>query len=138
MKCAYLYLAGALAFGGGGLAAKANIVGYVNVGLTNNYNFVVNQLDVDGTNAVTKVLGTNMVDGTSVCLWDVTNQVFTAPSTFGGFAKAWNPANYFLTPGKGFVVWSPSTQAVTMVGNVLQGMLTNFVAGNNKFSLLRS
>jgi hypothetical protein len=117
------------------------IVGYVNLPLTNGYNFVADQLDFDGTgthNTLNSMMGANYVSGTKVYVWDVTNQVFLPPSTSPVGTNDWNP-NYNVPTGKGFVIWSNTNSTlVTFVGQVLQGTLINPVAGANKFSLLGS
>jgi len=129
-------LAMSLAVVGLAQPAHANIVGFANVTLTNAYNFIANPFDTS-PNSITNVLGTNAPDGSMVFLWDVTNQVFTLPSTYHALTKSWD-RNYFLSPGRGFVMLSTANKTLTFVGNVLQGNLTNFVAGTNKFSLLAS
>jgi hypothetical protein len=108
------------------------IVGYVNVTMSAGYNLIVNPLD-NAINTLNPVM-TNVPDGCLTFLWNTTNQSFTAPSIFQlGFG--WD-LNYDISPGKGFMVWSPVAWTNTFVGTVLQGTLTNFVAGTNKLSLL--
>jgi hypothetical protein len=116
------------------------VVGYINLTCTNGYNYVANQLDLDGTglsNTIMTVIGTQAPHGTRVYLWDATNQVFTAPATFSTNCNCWD-RNYNLPFGKGFVIWANAQWTFTMVGTVLQGRLVNFVPGTNKLSLLCS
>jgi hypothetical protein len=137
----------ALALAGAWLIAsdsigRANVVGYANVPLTNGYSFVANPFNQEqGTNFTVNNSLTNVIpnppDGTKVYLWDVTNQVFTSPSIFSSAIPGWD-INMDLSPGKGFVVYSPVNWTNSFVGAVPQGRLTNFVAGTNKLSLLGS
>jgi hypothetical protein len=109
------------------------------VNLTNGYNFIADQLDLDGTgtnNTLTTMVGVmDVPSGTEVYVWDVTNQVFLPPSTLANGATYWNP-DYNVPIGKGFVMWANTSWIVTFVGQVRQGNLINFVAGSNKLSLL--
>ena len=115
--------------------AYAAVVGYVNVILTNGYNFVANPFD-SGTNDLGTAVPT-APDGTRAYVWDVTNQVFLPPSTYSNALGGWN-RDYSVPTGKGFVILANAPFTNTCVGNVLQGHMTNFVAGSNKFSLLAS
>jgi hypothetical protein len=111
----------------------AAIVGYVNLPMPVGYTFVANPLDADGTNSIATVL--LPPDGTKVFLWDVTNQVFTVPSVYSAAQNRWS-TNYLLPVGRGFVVQSTTNWTNTFIGTVLQGYLTNAIAGTNRFSLL--
>lgn len=123
---------------------SGNIVGYVNVAIPRGLALLCNPLDVDGTNNINRVMTNSTVpSGTQAYLWNVTNQSFSLPASFDTGTGGWlNPdfatlaTNYLLPPGRGFVVSSPSSWLMTFVGIVKQGSLTNFIAGNNKFSLL--
>ena len=108
------------------------IGGYVNANLTNGFNFLANPLDT-GNNTISNVI-TWAPDGAKVYLWDTTNQSFTAPSVYSGSTSNWS-INYFLPVGVGFVMQVSTNYTLTFVGVVLEGSLTNFVAGPNKFSL---
>ena len=49
-----------------------NVVGYINLSLTNGYNMVANQLDLDGTmtnNTLTTVFSTNLPKLSAVYAW---------------------------------------------------------------------
>jgi hypothetical protein len=109
-----------------------NVVGYINVTLTNGFNLIANQLDLDGTanftnNTVTSVLGTNLPANSKAYAYDTAGG-YTI-STFNG--TAWGPPGTLagvakgLTPGRG--VWvsvngTPGfTTTITEVGNVIQG-----------------
>src|SRR5207245_6314925 len=77
-------------------------------------------------------------DGTKVYVWDVTNQVFWPPATFSLSSGNWD-TNFYLPPGRGFVVNSPSAWTNTFVGIVCTCYTNHtFVAGANKFSFLGS
>jgi hypothetical protein len=132
-----LLLGLALAGFSGPAQASLNIVGYANVTVTNGYNFLANPFDVDGTNSITNVIPI-APDGSMVFLWDTTNQVFTGP-TFYSVGYGWSD-NYLLPPGRGFVLWANTSTNYTntFTGNVEQGLLTNFIAGTNKFTLTAS
>ena len=106
------------------------IVGYVNVPLTNGYTFVANPLDAP-PNALTNLVSGPV--GMKAYFWDVTNQVFLPPATRR--VSGWD-RNYDMPLGRGVVLFVPARYTNTFVGNVLQGALTNAVAGSNKFSLL--
>src|SRR5262245_50981047 len=87
---------------------QANVVGYVNVPLTNGYNFLENPLNVtSGTNGTVNNSITNVLrvvpDGTEVFLWDTTNQAFTPPSIYSAASSNWS-INYLLPVGRGFVL----------------------------------
>jgi hypothetical protein len=118
-----------------------NVVGYYNVLLSPGYNFLANQLDATD-NGLTIDNGLNNVlpyspDGAKVYLWDVRNQRYTPPSTFTAATTNWD-INYSIPPGTGFVMLVTGIWTNTIVGQVLQGSLTNFVAGSNRFSLVSS
>jgi hypothetical protein len=122
--------------------ASANVIGYYNVPLTRGYHFVANQFNTTN-NSITGVIPSPLPT-TSAYLWNVTNQEFQLVGVFDEDASAWlepvhgEPCEVQLPPGLGFVLWSPGDYTVTFVGEVLQGGLTNFVAGTNKLSLLGS
>jgi hypothetical protein len=107
-----------------------NIVGYVNVTLTNGFNLVANQLDLDGTgtnNTVYTTVGTNLPTSSKIYAYDPTlpgyryitlnaNYTWTA-GTSGGFVKN------NLQPGGSVFVYVPGTGVttnITFVGTVLQ------------------
>ncbi|HRT58770.1 MAG TPA: hypothetical protein P5038_19250 [Candidatus Paceibacterota bacterium] len=112
-----------------------DVVGYYNVSITNGYQFIVNQLD--GAPNTLNHLIPSAPHGTRVWLWNVTNQVFDPPATFDASNSTWD-VNLELAVGRGAVVYSPTEGCFTFSGEVLQGWLTNFVAGSNRFSLLGS
>jgi len=133
----------------GPMAAKSqvfsgNITGYIYIPLPKGVALLSNPFDVDGTNNINTVMTNSAIPtGTKVYLWNVTNQAFSLPATFDNSSLTWyNPdlatraTNYLLTPGRGFAISSPSSWLAFFGGVVVQGTLTNFVAGTNKFSLL--
>ena len=106
-----------------------NIVGYVNVSITNGYNLIANQLDYDGTgtnNNVGTFFGTNLVAGTTVLAWNTGTAGFDTASWINskGVLK-WtgntNAINSSLAVGRGVFVQSPSPIVLTEVGSVVQG-----------------
>ena len=126
------------------LPQKASaVVGYVNVPLTNGYNFVANPLDVLPNNHITNVIPSAPVNA-RIYLWNVATQVFQQVGVFDEATQSWvepkyaGPCNALLPPGLGFVLWSPISHTNTFVGEVGSGGFTNFVAGNHKLSLLGS
>jgi hypothetical protein len=149
MKTKYSFLATGLALAGilTPLQSARAFIGYVNVTITNGYNFLANPLDVPPDNLITNVLPSAPL-GSIAFLWDVPNQMFVAVGVFDewneGEPGVWFTPDYSdycrtpLPPGLGFVLYSPTALTNTFVGEVLQGWQTNFVAGNNRLSLLGS
>jgi hypothetical protein len=79
--------------------------------------------------------------GSELYLWDATNQSYRPPSVYQNIGGTTNwSINYDVSPGKGFVIWIPSTasypQTLEFIGQVLQGTNSVFVPGSNKFSLI--
>jgi hypothetical protein len=123
-----------------------NVVGYINLSLTNGYNMIGNQLDFDGTgtnNTVQSFFGTNLVAPSQVLVWNPGTASFP-------FAASWvnskgtlkwtgntNAVNAALQLGGGIFVQSPSATTITIVGTVLQG--TNIIALTpNAYNLVSS
>lgn len=121
-----------------GEPTRANIVGYINLITPAGYSYTVNQLNCWNGLVLNNSL-TNIVpfpaEGSRVYLYDVTNQVFLAPARFEG--GQWD-RNADLPPGRGFVFYSPLLWTNTFVGEVMEGWLTNYIAGNNQYSLVGS
>jgi len=130
IKLALLLTAG-VCFTASFAGASLNIVGYVNVFCTNGYTFMANPLD-NSPNVLTNVVPFPP-NGSKAYFWDVTNQVFLPTASRG--PAGWN-RNYDSPVGRGFIFYTPVLYTNTFVGNVLQGSLTNAVAGSNRFSLL--
>jgi hypothetical protein len=111
-----------------------NIVGYVNVSLTNGFNLVANPLDYDGTgtnNTLYTCVGTNWPNLTKVLAYNGSTYF---SSTFNSSSKVWSgTANttFAMQPGKGFFILIPASatlpQTATFVGTVLTGSLSNNV-----------
>jgi hypothetical protein len=132
MRTKALFCAAALA--ATSLAASAqtyslNVVGYVNIALTNGYNMIANQLDLDGTltnNTIWTIFGTNMPVGTSISGWDPAaatfrTTTFLANGKWSGTSVITNLVNSQLMPGKGVFVHMTNIQTLTLVGQVIQG-----------------
>jgi hypothetical protein len=121
-----------------------NVVGYVNIPLTNGYNCVVMPVDFDGTgtnNIVTSVIGTNLPNGTSILTWNSTAATFNSANTFGPTAKIpaphWTTPTAIYNPGQGMFINCPSNSAtLTIAGTVLQGGLTNGYITQAGYSLI--
>jgi hypothetical protein len=114
-----------------------NVVGYVNLNLTNGFNFIANQLDSDGTgtnNTLFTCFGTNnLPNATKVWVfvdggWQ---SVLYIASTGSWLGNSTNAVNAALNPGGGVMVQIttpyPTNATVTFAGNVLQAAITNAV-----------
>ena len=135
----------AAAFSAAGIASSMaqanvyslNVVGYNNLTLTNGFNLVANQLDLDGTgvnNTIYTTLGTNVPNATRAYAFSGGGFVFT---TFNAGTLTWigsglAAVNTALQPGGGVFVSIPAAasypQTVTLVGNVMQGALNTPIA----------
>jgi hypothetical protein len=114
--------------------ARAAVVGYINQPFAAGFTFVANQL-IDGSNTLNEVFSSAVPNGSQAFLWNATNQSFTVPSTYSTASSNWDK-NYDVSPGKGFVVLSPSRWTNTFVGTVPDGTNVIFIAGTNKFTLV--
>src|SRR5437660_443392 len=110
------------------------------------YNFVANPLNLDNTNALANILNSctncsdGVPDGTRVYIWDVNKQNFSPPATFSMATGTWD-TNFYLPPGKGFLVYATAAWTNEFVGNVdpCPGETNyNRIAGANRFSLVGS
>jgi len=105
-----------------------NIVGYINVPLVAGYNFVANQLDLDGTgtnNSVYTAVGTNVPVGTAISYWKPATGVYGSTSWTGTKWSANNLAiSNAMNPGTGFFVQVAAPTNITFVGNVITGTNT--------------
>jgi len=130
-------LVGAAALAAGALTSMAqsnvyslNVVGYVNLPLTQGFNLVANQLDADGTgtnNTIQGVFGSLLPPGSTVYTWNGAGyNVASYTKNKAGTATNWS-GNYPLNPGQGSWVSIPTgtigtnVLTVTTVGQVLQG-----------------
>jgi hypothetical protein len=136
-------LLGAAALAAGALTTMAqsnvyslNVVGYINLTLTEGVNLIANQLDADGygtNNTVPGVFGSVLPPGSSVYTWNgASYNIQTWNRNKPGTATNWNTPSYSLNPGQGAWVVIPSgtlgttkSLTVTTVGTVLQGALVN-------------
>lgn len=109
-----------------------NVVGYINLNLTNGMNLVANQLDVDGTgynNTVQGVFSNTLPVGAQVYKFiGVTWNTYTWNTNRTGTQTNWS-GNASMNPGEGVFVRIPAaapvSNNVTLVGQVLQGTLNN-------------
>jgi hypothetical protein len=106
-----------------------NIVGYINVQLTNSsgYTMICNQLDSDGTgtnNSIYNVVGTNVPVNTTVLAWSGSGFL---QSKWTGVKWTINNQTFTncMNPGSGFFVNCPAQTNITVVGSVIQG--TNYL-----------
>jgi autotransporter-associated beta strand protein len=120
--------------GASGIVTSLNVLGYINLYLTNGNNYVANQLDFDGTgtnNSIATVLSTNCPDGTVVFRLNPSSG-YTDGVTFlsgvGWYSASGktNDPTILLNPGEGFVIQALQPTNIILVGNLLQGGL-NFV-----------
>jgi hypothetical protein len=132
-----------------------NVVGYVNLSLTSGkLQQAAAQLDADGTgtnNTILSELGTNVPVNTFVYVFNPANNAGAGGYDSLQFAAlvrngtpVWklggtNASTYPLNPGEGFFISPTATATVTIVGNVLQGSLTNqYVLAANKLVMVSS
>jgi hypothetical protein len=129
-----------------------NVVGYVNVSLTNKYNLVANQLDLDGNvtnNTVHGVFGgtgigyTNIPTGTVVKTFDEPTQLFAQATLAGNgnWLQNTSAINKALSPGNGVFIQlggangTPTPINLTFVGNVVQGSHSVTIVGPSKYGI---
>jgi len=108
---------------------SVNVVGYINLNLTNGLNMVANQLDFDGTgtnNTIIGVFSNSLPNGSTVYKFSggSFNSYNFARGAWGG-----NTPGVSLNPGEACFVSVPSPVTVTTVGQVLQGSTTNGLSG---------
>jgi hypothetical protein len=111
-----------------------NVVGYINLSLTNGLNLIANQLDADGTltnNTIAGIFSTNMPNATRVLAFDPSSGNFQS-SLYSASSQKWSGnatvqgfINSYLAPGKGVFVQIPAAATapvnLTLVGQVIQG-----------------
>lgn len=111
-----------------------NVVGYMNIGISNGYNLVANQLDYDGTNNINTILPV-MPDGCQLLQWNPAIQNFAPVVQYyvagnGWYDGSFNPATNRLTPGIGAFIYNPNPgTTVTIAGQVTQGTNVTTVNG---------
>jgi hypothetical protein len=119
-----------------------NVVGYINIQLTNGFNLIANQLDVDGArtnNTVQTFFGTNLPVNSAVYAYSTSGATYLSASYISTKSgKAWtgstNAVNAALTTGQGVFVSTPSAISFTTVGTVIQG--TNVVSLGSGFNIV--
>jgi hypothetical protein len=146
VAAAALLAAGALSSMAQSNVYSLNVVGYYNLALTNGYNVIANQLDLDGTglnNTVYTAIGTNLPAGTRIL-------AFVPPATYPFVTLAgttWSGAglaqvNSALGLGGGVWLKIPANasypQTVTVVGNVMQGALANTKINTSGYAVVSS
>lgn len=129
-----------------------NIVGYVNQTLTpGSYELVAPALDVDGSGTngtISTVVGTNIVSGTTVLVWNGAGYDTLAWGSPGrGQAATWTlegttptaDPTYPLNVGEGFFINDPTDTNMLQTGVVMQGTLVNpYVRPAGTYSLVSS
>lgn len=113
-------------------AQYSGAVGYVQHIFPPGYTFCSNPL-VDSNNTI-NIIMPMAPESSAVCLWDVASQRFSAPSVYHG---GWS-TNCVLSMGIGFVLYTPVSFTNYFVGGVLEGNLTNAIAGSNRLCLIAS
>jgi hypothetical protein len=115
---------------------SVNAVGYVNVTLKAGYNLIANPLN--GTNNLISTVIPTAPEGSTAIRWNGGTQQFAPADTF--LAGSWydgsfNPSATVLNPGEGFFIQNSSgaDAALTFVGEVPQGNLTNSIGANYGF-----
>jgi hypothetical protein len=117
-----------------------NVVGYINLSLTNGLNLIANQLDFDGTltnNTLFTVFGTNTLpNATKVAAWQPSSSSFIT-AAYSATSGKWNNTSgqpYIdsqLAPGAAVFVSIPTSATtpvtLTLVGQVIQGTNTTVV-----------
>jgi hypothetical protein len=98
-----------------------NVVGYINIPVTANQNFLIaNQL-----NTTNNTLGSLIPNGPPGAIFQKFNGGFSA-YVFDDLDLVWTPnGNATINPGEGGFYKSPQATTLTFVGEVLQGSLTN-------------
>ena len=103
-----------------------NIVGYINVNLTNGFNFVANKLDLDGTgtnNTIQSVIGTNFpTTTTKVLAWDPVSQTYKSVTLLANGWSSGTAGAYVknaLQPGGGVFISVAAPTNFTMVGQLI-------------------
>lgn len=109
-----------------------NIVGYMNIPLTNGFTLYANQLDVDGSgtnNTVESVFG-SQVSGLTVYAFSGGSYYSAGYSTKGGWSGSTNVVDAALSVGSAVFVKVNTATNITVVGNVLTGTnVVNFTPG---------
>ena len=132
MRTKALLCAAALAAGAATTMAQnvysLNVVGYINLTLTNGLNLIANQLDADGTmtnNYTTNIFSTNMPSGTRIYVFDPVAGNFSAQTRWNGSTWSGNlpSIDVAMAPGRGFFVnvAGASPVTLTLTGQVIQG-----------------
>jgi len=124
----------AAALAAGALSSQAqsnvyslNVVGYVNVSLTNGFNLIANPLDSDGTgtnNGLVAVLS-NSLPPLSQAYKFVGGGFVSYLYNASGHWQGGGVGTATLNPGEGLFVNVPVSTNITFVGQVLQGSQTN-------------
>jgi len=134
MRIKALLCAAALAAGAATSMAQSNvyslnIVGYVNVVITNGFNLIANPLD-NGTNDLNSLFP-NAGFGDAVYAYNNQTKAFSSSTYLG----SWSP-NLVSAPGGGLFYQAGGVSTNTFVGNVMTGNLTNKVY--NGFNIVSS
>jgi hypothetical protein len=152
MRTKTLLLAAAAALAAGILSSSAqvysaNVVGYINIQLTNGFTMVANQLDFDGTgtnNNILTAIGTNLPPSSKVEAYDPTLPGFRSVTLSSGHVWSSGSSGPYVTaalqPGAGVFVFipgvTPTNVTLTLTGTVLQQ--TNVTSYPSQFQIASS
>ena len=119
-----------------------NVVGYVNIVVSNGYNAFTMPVDYDGSgtnNQVSLIIGTNLPVGSQIQTWNGSGFSGNSFVKVKSNPAAWQFPTTTYNPGQGMFIFNPSNfpVTVTIAGTVLQGGLTNSYVGTG-YSLVGS
>jgi len=118
-----------------------NVVGYVNLTLTNGFNLVANPLDAGASNTVQGILSTNLPASSTIFIFNPADGQFDTSLSFNK-NKIWSGDAPWV-PGQGiFIQIAPAAVTpvtITAVGQITAGSYTNHqVSTTGGFSLVGS
>ena len=124
-----------------------NVVGYVNVPLTEGFNLIATPLDADGTgtnNTVVGVYSNTLPVNSAIYTYSGGNYtIATYAKNKAGTSTNWT-VNPYINPGLGYWLDIPvgsfggGTSNVTIVGTVLQGALVNPAIAGAGYTIVAS
>jgi hypothetical protein len=124
-----------------------NIVGYVNIPVTaNNFYMLNNPLDDGQGDVVTNIMSSILndafnQDGSTLYVYDPVNGYTIENFNYGGSPNTgyWSPGTSVLPPGKGFWFQPQDNQTLTFTGSVILSSTNNILGnGNSEFNLMGS
>jgi hypothetical protein len=108
---------------------SVNVVGFVNVQLTNGFNLLCNPLKA--TNDTVAAIFPTLPNGSGLQQWVPAQQIFsTTPATFDtDVYGGWDQPDLIIAPGEAFFINSAANTTITFVGEVRQGALATPLFG---------